>query len=232
MRFSDEVRHQFPGLAEVFDETEAFVQRHEASLVRRFPVSRFMSLREDTQVLRHSIMRRAHLLILTQVHCVNGGLVPGLMLAARAHFEMTGLLAYLLRQTERFFATEIRRAELATTLYRLNFDRRHGLESLPSGITPDEVKAVSAVTYVDAVDRFLGLTGAFRDAYEWLSEFCHPNGYGRVIHMEITGAAVDFDNGFEEENVGAALEHGRFSRKAFSFLDDEILKAIPRLPDS
>lgn len=243
MRFSEDVRRQFPGLAETFDETEAFAKRYEAALAQRFTPSRRsrqedFSLRDQAGLLRLSIVHRARLLTLTQIHCTNGGLVPGVMLAVRAHFEMTGLLAFFFRQSERYFAREIDGNEFAALLFRLHLGRRHGLDSPPSGFAPEEVEAVGVMTCVDDVDRLLKaeptLKGAFRDSYEWLSEFCHPNGYGRSIGQRITADAdaIEFDDGFEEEIVRLALGYGALSQQLFfDDLHEDVMKAIAQLPE-
>jgi hypothetical protein len=45
------------------------------------------------------------------------------------------------------------------------------------------MEVISVMTQVDAVDKVFAepkMKGKFRDNYDWLSEFCHPNLFSRI----------------------------------------------------
>lgn len=70
------------------------------------------------------IKLRARLLTATTIHCANGGLAPGMFLSARAHWEMTGLVAHLLIALRRFYKGDLQEGDLETILRQLALGRK------------------------------------------------------------------------------------------------------------
>jgi hypothetical protein len=104
---SDVIRTRFPTLISDFDELDGFVRAYEQRFVGRFvpaddPRDPTLSIEEKMRLLLHSALARARLLVWAVVYCINGDLSPGCYLATRAHFEMTGVLAYILRDLRKW----------------------------------------------------------------------------------------------------------------------------------
>ncbi len=197
MQFSDELRKQHPALASQLDELESFLAQYDARFKRRLT----SKVRRPRRLLGHrcahlllSSLSRARFLTATVIHCANAGLAPGIYLAARAHWEMTGLVSHLLIALRKFYASEITEAEFDTTMARLALGRRWEFPS----IVQEDITAINAITLVDSAGKLLDLQGVkelVKDCYDFLSEFCHPNLFARLTGVTFSGdlRVVDYD---------------------------------------
>jgi hypothetical protein len=227
MRFNDELRRRYPKQGTLFDDWEAFFADYES----RFTLRLVSQDRRPRRLLGH---RCAHLLLTslsrirfltaTVIHCANGGLAPGMFLAARAHWEMTGLVAHLLIALRKFYVGEMAETELDATVARLALGRRW---EIPENAALD-MTAINAITLVSSAGKLLGDKGLedhVERAYGFLSEFCHPNLFGRLAGVTLSEDlnVVDFDPGFvlPEVDLGVCLSHAAVSHKLFLYAYDQ-----------
>jgi hypothetical protein len=188
MLLSADLRNRFQALAGDFDEFDHLIQKHEERFLSEFLPSQdgdpALTVEEKALVLLYSALARARVLAWTMAHCINGHLSAGAYLALRAHYEMTALLAYVLRETRKWRGREITTELFESSLVRLILATRTPVRD--GAPVPEYAKAVNVLTMLPTVDLIYGddrLRGKFKEAYEWLSEFCHPN----MFSHEITG---------------------------------------------
>jgi hypothetical protein len=169
----------------------------------------------------HSAHARARLLTWGIINAVNENLCASLFLAIRAHFETTGMMAYLLWRCQQFRDSDITEHALEEYLDRLSIGRRFSMDDDPASGIPSNEKAIQVLDLVDSADRMLKthakVAGTFREAYEWLSEFCHPNLQSRMSDYVILGHDVRFHRvpELDPEDVDMALNHAQLSHSVF-----------------
>jgi len=232
MKISDEVRRRFSDKRERLDQLESFFEQYEERFKRRVTTPDVKPKRPLGYRATHLLLTalsRARLLTATTIHCVNGGLAPGVYLSVRAHWEMTGLVAHLLVALTRFYKGEIQEAELEPTLRRLALGRRW---QIPDDIEQD-VSAINAITLVESAAKLLGkqsIEQHVKDCYDVLSEHCHPNLLGRLSGVTLSEdlRVVEFDPAFTitEADIALCLSHGLSSHGIFLYGYDECFRLL------
>jgi len=231
MTFSHDVRQQFPQRQDRFDALEDFVQQYDNRFRRRCipsaeKPSRLIGHRATPLLL--TSLSRARLLTATEIHCVNGGLAPGMYLAARAHWEMTGLVAHLLIALRRFYERQIQEAELERTLKRLFMGRRWDV----SQNLNEDISAINALTLVGSAATLLrheGVEQHVRTCYDFLSEHCHPNLLGRLSGVTLfKNLQTDFDPTFtlSSVDINVFFSHSLASHGIFIYAYDECFRLL------
>jgi hypothetical protein len=103
--------------------------------------------------------------------------------AIRAHFETTGAAAYLLKQLRAYYEGKIDFAKLDEEFFRLAFGTK--APEIPQAPDPINVMSmIDAVDYLFSKDypSSIGKKAShFREAYEFLCEFCHPNFHSHFV---------------------------------------------------
>jgi hypothetical protein len=235
-RFSAEVRSQYPTLSEAFNNCESDCDDYETRFEERFSTQRHvgerLSLRDAARLNLMSAHARARVLTWGVIRAINSNSAPTMFLAARAHFEAAGMMAYNLWQSRRFRAGSISSDVLRQNLQRLFLGRRVGMDYDPSDGIPNDETAIQVMQLIDSVDHlFEGeanreLRGTFREAYEWLSELCHPNLQSRIGDHIVDGSDVVFlrNPGLEETDIRMTLNHLRLSDFVLSMAFDDSTK--------
>ncbi|WP_339271513.1 hypothetical protein NYE54_08400 [Paenibacillus sp. FSL K6-1330] len=108
----------------------------------------------------------------------------------RAHFEMTGAIAHLIRKMMSYYSNSITYSELHDVIVRLSLGIK-GQERKTFG-APEPINVMSMI---DAADKLFGkLNGVketrFRASYDKLSEYCHPNSFGLQISCDFSEVGV------------------------------------------
>ena len=220
-RIRRDLRARFPSLAESFARWEAVTDRYDSEQQGRLPLRRLSTgelvLVDAARLTLLSAHSRARALAWGVLAAINAELSSSLFLVARAHLETTGLLAYLLWKCQQFRSGAIPEAVLREQIARLFLGRRTPIGKRP---VTDEVKAIQVLNLIDAVDRIFermdmeSVRGGFREGYEWLSEFCHPNSYSRFgEHDWETIEVMVFHRTprLGEEEISMTLSHLAFS---------------------
>jgi hypothetical protein len=131
-------------------------------------------------------LQRSRCIFIGFIDCINRTHRGLAYLAARAHFETTGLVAYFLRYIQKFYQGEIKYEDIDDLLLKLSVGGR----TFPEKNThPERPEAVNVLTLIDGADKvFIEMGGdknIFRSCYDYLSEFCHPNWAGLTIGSDI-----------------------------------------------
>jgi hypothetical protein len=109
------------------------------------------------------------------------------LICVRSHLETTSGIAFLLSRLNSYYAKGIEFSKVEEDLFRLSV----GATKIEKKEVP---KAINVMDMIDSVDYLLNKmttdTGTtkkdmFRDLYEWLSDFCHPNFQGTYGGAEI-----------------------------------------------
>ncbi len=192
MKFTQELRAAHPELQSRFDELEEFLGQYDKRFKRRLIRGESRPARllgyNAAQLLLTSLSR-ARFLAATIIHCANGGLALGMYLAARAHWEMTGLVAHLLASLKKLYAKQVSESDFETTMKRLALGRRW---EIPTDLKED-VSAINAISLVESAAKYFGkefdktkVEQHITACYNFLSEFCHPNLMGRLTGVTLS----------------------------------------------
>jgi hypothetical protein len=233
--FATELRKQHPQHERRFDELEEFFRQYGERLKRRY-VSRderpARLLGHRGALLLLQALSRARFLTATIIHSANGGLVVGMHLASRAHWEMTGMVAHLLALLQKHCANTIAEPEFERMLKRLAMARRW---AIPDGLKED-VDAINALTLVGSAAKLFGevfgpkIGDHISTCYDVLSEYCHPNLMGRQAGTTLSTylMVVDFDAAFSltEGDLALSFSHGLSSQKLFFYAYDESFRLL------
>lgn len=137
------------------------------------------------------LLYRSRSLIEGSIHSLNSKCALSAVLAVRAHYETTGSVIFLLKRLLSYYKKNI-------DFERLDKD----LKSLALGSTTIEIDGVpmpiQVMNTIDATDEYLKKVvykskppaeKMFRESYDDLCEFCHPNYHGitsgsEIIHSE------------------------------------------------
>jgi len=232
MQFSDELRRQHSALSQRIDELEGFLAGYDA----RFKHRLICQAKRPRRLLGHNgahllltSLTRARFLTATIIHCSNGGLAPGMFLSARAHWEMTGLVAHFLMLLRRFYADQITEPDLNVTMARLALGRRW---EIPENVKID-MTAINAITLVDSAAKLLGdkkMEEHVKTSYDFLSEFCHPNLFARLTGVTLADdlMIVDYDPEFvlSGSDLGVCLSNVLVSHALFFHAYDQCFKLL------
>jgi len=157
-------------------------QYHERSCSRLRPN---LSLKQLT--LGHSgimlllcLRQRSRLLHSDLLTSLDAGLVTASYLLARAHVETTGTCGCLLYYLRRYYQGHINFEDTDAKLQALSLGGRNDF-----GATP----AINVVTQIEKTEKTLQYskqTLGLKEAYGFLSEYCHPNFLGTHLGIELT----------------------------------------------
>jgi len=129
---------------------------------------------------------RSYLLSCGVIDSVNNNNQLTIAINVRAHFEMTGAIAHLMRKMMSYYSNSIEYSELHDVIARLSLGIK-GQERETWG-APEPINVMSMI---DAADKLFGkLKGSketmFRSSYDTLSEYCHPNSFGLQISCDFS----------------------------------------------
>ena len=130
------------------------------------------------------------------------------ILATRAHFEITGGIAFFFKKLQNFYDNKITYKQIDEPLERLTVGSK--LEELKKKSAPDPIHVLDMVR---AVDDFLKKWSGkkesiFEETYNILSEFCHPNSYAMILAKKIERGWEGFTLKYYDS--AAILEHHLF----------------------
>lgn len=179
-----------------------------------------------------NVLFRSRVLIEGSIFSLNSENILVTLLATRAHYEITGSLAYFLKKLKSYYEHNITFEQVNETLHKLSIGGK--LADRPMG-TPE---AIGVMSMIDAADDLFKQIAkekitVFRESYEYLSEFCHPNHYGVTMgsHLNSIGI-VRFDKHPDLKNKYIEpLGYLTISTGIFIMYYDKILKYLTENED-
>jgi hypothetical protein len=170
----------------------------------------------------------------------NHNVLPAYLIV-RAHYEVTGGLAFFLKQLQQFKKQVHSEEEFKNILRRMTL----GMRKLPDKKDPRRSRVPvidNVLDYIDEADRFMKRTfpkvkkHALRDNYDFLSEFCHPNAFGLMLGRTIAQRTIEYERAprFSPKHLQTVLSHILPSSSLFLILFDQCWKIVAEsfnLPD-
>lgn len=184
---NEEIKEKYPLIG--FNQLEKYMLRYQ----ERYYTSSHASKKKPDRLLGQNginfllnSLQRSRYIFIGLIDCLNRAHVLLAFLAARAHFETTGSVAYFFRHLRKFYNGKINYEKVDNILYRLSL----GCKTYPRKDTqPERPYPINILTQVDAADKLFAEMGGhdkpFRNSYDFLSEFCHPNFLGITMGSEI-----------------------------------------------
>jgi len=238
--FSKEVKETYPLFR--FGELEKFMTAYED----RYYAGEIPKTKKPSELLGHKgimlllhILQRSRAIFTGFVDCVNLTHVVLAYLAARAHFETTGSIAYLLWNLRRFYKEEINQTEIEDLFSRLMLGSR---TSDVKDFIPERLEAINVLTQINTADKLFKEIGGgeekiFLNCYDFLSEYCHPNMLGLSVGSEVTEEdhIVFYEKAkFKDEHFGVLINYMLISCRLFFHMYDKsfaLLKDHEVMPD-
>ncbi len=106
------------------------------------------------------------------------------VLTTRAHFEVTGAVAYFYKKLDSFYKGNIEYERVNEVLQKLTL----GVKSKGNLMhAPDPVNVMSLIDAADELFQKMSKSNEkiFRAAYDDLSEICHPNSFGSILSADV-----------------------------------------------
>lgn len=194
MKLSEDVIQELSRLGEsgyvdLIKEFEDFHFSNFISKLKPLPVRPERLLGQNGLIYIQSALYRSYFLSKGVVDSLNNNNILSGLINVRAHFEMTGALGFLLRKLIQFYNNEISSEKFNECLLRLSLGvkREVEMENVPAPI--------NVMTMIDDADKlFKNMSKSkekiFRNSYDYLSEYCHPNSFGLQLSREINKVGV------------------------------------------
>jgi hypothetical protein len=177
---------------------------------------------------------RSKCLLQGSMHSLNNKNALISILSTRAHFEVTGGLALLLKNLEKYYDKKIDLDEITIFIEKITLgskDKFTDQNQIPLNIP----EPINVMKMIDAADtnhkRISGIREPiYRIMYDELSEFCHPNFCGISMGHEIeNNRNVNYFDALEiNKQNGPFVIHLSISAMTFLRLYDEILKLLEK----
>jgi len=137
-------------------------------------------------------LTRSNNLYLGFINCINNTNRSLSFFAVRAQFEVTGSIAYFLKYLQKFYSKQIDYEEIDNILFKLSLGGRVFPDK---NLRPEFPQAINILTLIDSADSAFKEydnkdSKPFRESYDFLSEFCHPNMLGLTVGSEIIERGV------------------------------------------
>lgn len=159
-------------------------------------------------------------------------------LTTRAHFEVTGGVAYFLKKLKNFYSGAITYEQIDESLGRLNLGMRakSNLEGVEVERIPDPVNVMSFIQAADHEFKKISSKGImyFQESYDDLSEFCHPNSLGMFMGSTINKiAVVRYNKEFAQTEHPNDFFFNFFAITSFAFMHfyDEAFELLEKNED-
>jgi hypothetical protein len=233
MLINSDIRNILPHKASDFDELE----KQYAQLKSRFysriktPKPRQVNI-NCTHFLLSALSRGISSLDGLEI-ALNNNNVLSAFLIVRAHYESTGALAFFLRELKKYTNGNYTNPEFISIVRKMTF----GMKKLPEKDNPQRSKVPiinNVLNYIDEADEFsrknfdLKQETPFRDNYDFLSEFCHPNAFGLMLGSSLEEKFIKYEQSpsLNKKHLTALLSHILYSSLLFLIIFDETWRNI------
>ncbi|MHA1444945.1 MAG: hypothetical protein ACTSR4_09405, partial [Candidatus Hodarchaeales archaeon] len=174
---------------------ETFLEEHEQYYIYKTTLSKeLVSCKDPKKLFGYNVIRfiqlllyRSKSLIEGSIHALNNNSALSSILSVRAHFETTGSIAYLMKRLASYYLGNIYFEKMDEDLLRFSL----GSTTINNPKVP---KPIQVLDLIDATDEFLKKKlfegkaphdKMFRELYEDLCDFCHPNFQGITSGSDI-----------------------------------------------
>ena len=155
------------------------------------------------------------------------------ILSVRCHFENTGAISYFYHKLLKYYDKEISYEELDDSLRRLSLGYKTILGSKKHTNKCDPISVMNMIDKTDNLLRSISPSiSVFRNLYNELSEFCHPNCFGMIMFCT-TKKNMKYYYSKKFEASMMFMHHLCISLKIFLVVYDkiyEVLKSEEEIP--
>lgn len=150
-------------------------------------------------------IQRSRLLFAEYVDNINRENIYSAFFTTRGHFETTASVAFFLDKLINFYNDKISYKELDDALFKLSLGSRAypKAKHFPDDPTPPNFPdAINVLTQIEKADKVFNSMRnndelqIFRESYDFLSEFCHPNIFGLTLGSKVLD---NFDVSFHKK---------------------------------
>ena len=133
------------------------------------------------------LLFRSKSLIEGAIICLNNKKMLPSLICVRSHLETTSGMAFLLSRLNSYYAKGIEFSKVEEDLFRLSV----GATKIEKIEVPRPINVMDMIDAADhLISKMVAVIGTtekalFRDLYDWLSDFCHPNFQGTCGGAEI-----------------------------------------------
>lgn len=171
-------------LKEILPNVEEYYKKHEvryAYILKSLPERPRRLIGHNATKLIHNYLYRSKVLTEGWISSVNQQNIICATTLMRSHMEVTGAIGFLLKRLRSFYNNTITLEKLEEDLKRLSLGDRYSNK---------KVEPHNVMCFIDSVDHLYKQdTGEkdkiFRDTYDFLCEFSHPNFLGVVVGSKI-----------------------------------------------
>jgi hypothetical protein len=227
------IRTSFPKNVRDFNDLEDQYAKHEERFISR-TVSDTLEYRPigaNSVKYLLSILLRAKSLLEGFSLCLTNQNIISCYLIVRYHYESTGAVAFLRRELRKFADGTYTKEALADSIRTMTL----GSMRYPSKSHPRFPKIRNVLDYIDEADKALKgrlskpAKSPFRNNYDFLSEFCHPNAYSLLIGSNISkGRVVQYERipKLTQNHLGILMHHLLLSSGLLPVLYDEAMNIV------
>lgn len=230
--FQDELKTIMSGekFKEILPAIEEYYKNHDerySHILKSTPNRPERLIGHNVTYLIHNYLYRSKVLTEGWISSVNQQNVICSSILLRSHMEVTGAIGFLLKRLRSFYKETITLEKLDEDIKRLSLGDRYRKD------WEKVVKPHTVMCLIDAVDDLYkqdtGNKGKkFRDTYELLCEFSHPNYLGIVVGAKINKNYIvrfDRESKFSEEHL-EILYHMQISLGLFMYFFDEVKRLL------
>ncbi|MCX7007022.1 MAG: hypothetical protein NTY53_07200 [Kiritimatiellaeota bacterium] len=140
----------------------------------------------NTAKLLHNLLHRSRDLFDGSVHALLGSQVLSTYLTVRAHMETTGCIQYLRIQLYKYYDKAIDLDAFNDIVYRQFLGGRIFPDRTRHPDAPDAVQILNCIDSVNKATELKRINREidFREIYDMLSEYCHPNFLGHSVGVD------------------------------------------------
>ncbi len=176
------------------------------------------------------LLYRSKSLIEGSIITLNNKRILSSILSVRAHFETTGSIGYLLKRLSSYYSGTIDFERIDDDLFRLLL----GSTTIENPKVPNPINVLDLIDAVDYLIRRLFKSKKphekrFRELYEDLCDFCHPNFQGITSGQDIIEEeqAVIYHETDRIDDIGFTFFfHLNISATLFIFIYQEVTKLV------
>jgi len=178
-------------------------------------------------------LQRSKFMSESLLDCLRSRKVSAAYLIARAHFEVTGLVAYFYKHLGDFYNNKITYEEMDKILRGLVL----GGKKFPDKDKRKEVNvpdSINVLTLIGEADKLFNSMAnekkdIFINCYDFLSEFCHPNCLGLTLgsdYIDWNKCVFAKKQSFKNEDLGILLSYICISSSFFFAIYDKCFALV------
>lgn len=230
--FSKHIKDNFSEHHTLYEEVEQKLKKHMEYHIDEIKTSKYETsqrklLGQNGLIYIQRLLMRSRYLLEGIIQEVNSKRVLTSYVLLRAHFETTGALAYFFDRLNSFYNGNIDFERLDEILFSLSLGSRDKKFKKKNNFIPDAENVLNMIDRVDKIFDF-NENKKYREAYEHLCEFAHPNFLGTIIGTETNRGKVKFSKKpkINENEIGEIISLLSITLTSFFYIYDKTFSLL------